>query len=114
MTLAFNTANADDIQGVRTPKTSKYNDLVEACMTLTPGNGIQVPYTEEDDPSKMRINIANAVRNRVMGAWQAQGFNFRLRVVRGDGYIGIVCNDALTEEPETTTTKKKSSKKTSK
>lgn len=99
MTLDFAAAPASEIQGIRNSKSSKYNELVEACMSLTPGNALRIPFPEGADPAKLRINVANAVRGKVMGAWAAQGLNYSLRVVRGDGYIGIVCKEETEDAP---------------
>ena len=93
--LKFENASADDIQRISSSRSSKYTALVEACLSLSPDKAIKVPVPADEEASKMRINVSNAVRDRVSTAWKAEGKDQHVRIVRGTGkggdYIAIMC-----------------------
>ena len=100
----FTQVSANEITRVRTGRSSKYDGLVDVCMNLKPGKAIRIPVEEDEDPDKQRINVANAVSQKVMGAWQAQGLMQVLRIVKGEDngefYTAVICKAETEEEQE--------------
>lgn len=88
----ISTVSADSIQRVSTSKSSKYDDLREACLLLQVDQAIPLDCPEGEDQESFRTNISNAVRVRTNAAFKAKGLDQKVRIVRtADGGVAIVC-----------------------
>lgn len=72
-----------DIERASYNRTSKYTPIVERAMKLTPNKGLTIKVPPGVEPANFRLNVANAVRNKVCGAWLNEGKEQTLRVFLG-------------------------------
>lgn len=102
MTFEINTVSASEIQRASSSKSSKYDPLREACLTLKVDQAIPLDVPEGEDVDGFRTNISNAVRVRTNVAFAARGLDQKVRIIKtADGKVAIVCYKPAAKKEET-------------
>lgn len=88
----FTTVSATEVQRASTTRSTKYDALRDACLTLEPGQAICIDPEAGEDLDGFRTNISNAVRVRTNSAFEAKGLNQKIRIVKtDDARVAVVC-----------------------